>query len=69
MEDTFLGTCLIVRGNFVIPVFSTGVFHIEHKARSGNESQKIREFNKNVLVYLDLVGQRPDKIIKNLHGK
>ena len=69
MEDTFLGTCLIVRGNFIIPIFSTGVFHIEHTTRSENEPQKIREFNKNVLVYLDLVSQRANKVIKNLNDK
>ncbi len=69
MEDTFLGTCLIARGNFIIPVFSTGVFHIEHKPRSGGERRRLKEFNKNVLVYLDLVSQRADKVIKNLHAK
>jgi glycosyltransferase involved in cell wall biosynthesis/adenylate cyclase class IV len=69
MEDTFLGTCLIARGNFIIPVFSTGVFHIEHKPRSGGERKRIKEFNKNVLVYLDLVSQRVDKVIKNLYAE
>ncbi len=69
MEDTFLGACLIVRGNLIIPVFSTGVFHIEHVTRSRNELQKIREFNKNVLVYLDLISQRASKVIKNLDDK
>ncbi len=69
MEDTFLGACLIVRGNFMIPVFSTGVFHIKHKTRSKDETQKIKEFNKNVLVYLDLVNQRANKVIRNLNNK
>jgi predicted adenylyl cyclase CyaB len=67
MEDTFLGACLIALGCFVIPVFSTGIFHIEHTLRSGSEEKLIKEFNKNVLVYLDLIHQPTHSVFKKLN--
>lgn len=55
MEDTFLGACLIANNNYIIPCFSTGIFHIKHELRSGTHRKQIIEFNRNVLVYLDLI--------------
>lgn len=61
MEDTFLGSSLIASGNFIIPVLSTGVFHIEHSSRSGSDKKKQLEFNRNVKIY--------NKLINELIGK
>lgn len=66
MEDTFIGACLIALHNFIIPVFSTGIFHIEHLPRSGNQEDLIKEFNRNVLIYLDLVNAPINRVIKNI---
>ena len=65
MEDTFLGACLVATGHYIIPCFSTGILHIEHSARSGSDKKKIREFNQNVLVYLDLINRPAREILKN----
>jgi len=62
MEDTFLGACLIASGNYVIPCFSTGIVHIEHAIRSGSQKKQMQEFNKNVLVYLDLINKRAKQV-------
>jgi len=64
MEDTFLGACLIAANNYVIPCFSTGVFHIKHPNRSGSQLKKFTEFNRNVLVYLDLINKPLNKVFK-----
>ncbi|MEX0587415.1 MAG: glycosyltransferase [Patescibacteria group bacterium] len=64
MEDTFLGACLIARGNYVIPCLSTGVYHIEHPPRSGSKLKRLQEFNKNVLVYLDLIHRPLRAVVK-----
>lgn len=64
MEDTFLGACLIANDNYIIPCFSTGIFHIEHDFRSGSPRKKIMEFNQNVLVYLDLINKPVHSIFK-----
>ena len=66
MEDTFLGACLIAQGNYIVPCFSTGVYHIEHKPRSGSLNKQRFEFNRNVLVYLDLINKPLNKIFKDL---
>lgn len=66
MEDTFLGSCLIAQGNYIVPCFSTGVYHIEHKPRSGSLNKQIAEFNRNVLVYLDLINKPLNKIFKEM---
>jgi len=65
MEDTFLGACLIADNNYVIPCFSTGVFHIKHVARSKLQEKKISEFKRNVLVYLDLINKSISELFKN----
>ena len=64
MEDTFLGACLIANNNYIVPCFSTGVFHIEHAFRSGSRQKRIIEFNRNVLVYLDLINKTSCEIFK-----
>lgn len=64
MEDTFLGACLIADNNYIVPCFSTGIFHIKHSARSGSFKKQIFEFNSNVVVYLDLIHRSTDKIFK-----
>lgn len=66
MEDTFIGACLIAQHNFIIPVLSTGIFHIEHPPRSGKMEILIKEFNKNVLVYLDLINLPITRVIKKV---
>ena len=65
MEDTFLGACLIGRGNFIIPCFSTGIYHIEHEPRSGSKEKMMKEFQRNVLVYLDLINRPASQVYKN----
>ncbi len=67
MEDTFLGACLIANGNYIIPVYSTGVFHIKHDYRSGNEVNQINEFNKNVNIYNKLIKKTLKEISSDLH--
>lgn len=47
MEDVYLGLKIINSGNFIIPVLSTGVYHIDHKPRSGSNEKKIKEYKKN----------------------
>ena len=64
MEDTFLGACLIAASNYIIPCYSSGVFHIEHGFRSGSKLKQISEFNRNVLVYLDLINKPLNQIFK-----
>jgi hypothetical protein len=32
----------------IIPVVSTGIFHIDHPPRSGSEEEKWNEFAKNL---------------------
>ena len=69
MEDTFLGACLIAQGNYIVPCFSTGVYHLEHKPRSGSTNKQIAEFNRNVLVYLDLINKPLNKIFKGMQSQ
>lgn len=57
MEDTYFGACLIAIGTFIIPVLSTGVFHIEHSSRSGSDEKKQLEFNRNVKIYDNLINK------------
>lgn len=47
MEDVYSGLKLINNGNFIIPVLSTGVYHIDHPPRSGNNKKKIDEYKQN----------------------
>ena len=47
MEDVYFGLRMISNGNFIIPVLSSGVFHIDHPPRSGSPEQKKQEYIKN----------------------
>lgn len=69
MEDTFIGACLIALHNYIIPVFSTGIFHIQHLPRKGNMKDLIKEFDKNVLTYIDLINSPITQIIKKFETK
>jgi glycosyltransferase involved in cell wall biosynthesis len=60
MEDTFLGASLIALGKYVIPIFSTGVFHVMHNPRSGDRTQRNLEFKKNVRIYNLLLKKKLD---------
>ena len=64
MEDTLLGACLIALGCYVVPVYSTGIFHINHGLRSGSKKSTKKEFNRNVLTYLDIIHQPVSNIFK-----
>lgn len=55
MEDTYIGSKLIAQGNYLIPIISTGIYHIDHPPRSGSDEQKMKEFNRNVMTYLSLI--------------
>ncbi|HOH74590.1 MAG TPA: glycosyltransferase, partial [Paludibacteraceae bacterium] len=48
LEDTHFGYKLIASGAMIIPVVSTGIFHIDHPPRSGSEEEKWNEFAKNL---------------------
>ena len=63
MEDTFLAACLIANNNYLVPVFSTGVFHIKHDFRSGSEENQLKEFNKNVELYNELLKKKAKEIM------
>lgn len=55
LEDSFFGANLISNGNYVIPVLSSNVYHINHPPRSGSEEIKQKEFKKNLELYNDLL--------------
>ena len=58
-EDTYLGAKLIARGNYVIPLLSTGVFHIEHASeeKTNVKKDKYREMNHNFKIYKELINR------------
>jgi hypothetical protein len=58
LEDTYFGAVAITVGAFVIPVVSTGVYHINHPPRSGSESKKLEEFKMNIERYKVLIRQK-----------
>lgn len=60
LEDTFFGAMAISKGNYVIPVISTGVYHINHLPRSGSEENKQREFEINIEKYKKLIAKNHD---------
>jgi GT2 family glycosyltransferase len=55
LEDTYFGARVIAAGNFVIPVLSTGVYHINHPPRSGSEEQRQKEYAENIAKYIELI--------------
>lgn len=46
-EDIYFALKMISTGNFIIPVLSSGVLHIDHPPRSGSEQAKEREYRIN----------------------
>lgn len=50
MEDVYLGLKLIKGGNYIIPVLSSGVFHIDHEPRSGSAKTKQMEYERNTQI-------------------
>jgi len=55
MEDSYLGAKMIAEGNFIIPILSCGVYHIDHPPRSGSEEKKKQELELNLLKYKELL--------------
>lgn len=55
MEDSYFGARLIAHHNFIIPVLSCGVYHIDHLPRSGSEGKKQKELKQNLKTYKRLL--------------
>lgn len=58
LEDTFFGAKVISSGNFIIPLLSTGVYHINHPPRSGSEENKQKEYDQNLIKYKELINKK-----------
>jgi GT2 family glycosyltransferase len=54
LEDAFFGAKAIAQGNFIIPVLTTGVFHINHPSRCGSIRKQLSEHHKNTQIYNSL---------------
>ncbi len=63
-EDTFLGSCLIANGNYIVPVLSTGVWHFCSKKINKNKRYKSKMFKDNLKEYLKLINMPFRKIIE-----
>lgn len=50
-EDVCFASKCIARGAFVVPVLSTGVFHIDHEPRSGSKEAQNEELVNNLKRY------------------
>lgn len=59
MEDVYFGLKMISNGNYIIPVLSCGVLHIEHSPRSGSDQKRIAEYKKNT----DIINDFLDSIV------
>lgn len=55
MEDSYFGARSLAMRNFIIPVLSTGVYHIDHAPRSGSEEKKNKELSINLNKYIKLM--------------
>lgn len=55
MEDSYFGARMISDGNFIIPVLSSGVYHIDHPPRSGSLELKRDELEANLAIYKSLL--------------
>jgi len=75
MEDVYFGLKLINNGNFIIPVLSTGVYHINHPPRSGSDEKRINEYRHNTEVIDKILdteiqeGMEPDDLFLNFLEK
>lgn len=50
-EDVCFAAKCVARGAFVVPVLSTGVFHLDHPPRSGSRQQRDAELRANLNRY------------------
>lgn len=58
LEDRYLGACALATGNYIIPVFSTGFYHIEHPNRDAwNEEDRMKNFQENLIVYNESINK------------
>jgi len=57
LEDSFFGAKMISQGNFIVPVLSCGVYHIDHPVRSGSEEKKQKELKNNLEIYKNLINK------------
>ena len=59
LEDTYLGARLIARKNFVLPLLSSGVYHLDMPSETGpeNRMEKYAEMAENYAHYLRLLNQ------------
>ncbi len=55
MEDVYFGLKMISNGNFIIPVLSSSVFHINHPPRSGSNEKKRQEYEDNIKIINSLL--------------
>lgn len=55
LEDAFFGARVIAQGNFIIPVLTTSVYHIDHPSRSGSTEKQLQEHCRNTQVYNSLI--------------
>lgn len=55
MEDVFFGLRMIADGNYIVPVLSSGVYHINHPPRSGSQEEKERQYRQNVKLIDDIL--------------
>ncbi len=55
LEDCFMGAKIIASGNFVIPILSVGVYHVNHLPRSGSKARQQAEYQKNIVKYKNLI--------------
>ncbi len=58
-EDVSFAANLISKGFFVLPILSTGVFHVEHSPRSGSYEQKEKELKFNLNVHDSILNSHP----------
>lgn len=56
MEDKFFGLNVILEGNFIIPVISSMVYHLEYGPREGNLERKVTEVHANYEMYKKRLG-------------
>jgi glycosyltransferase involved in cell wall biosynthesis len=59
MEDVYSGLKMISNGNYIIPILSSGVYHIDHPPRSGSDEKKKEEYTKNT----EIINQMLDSIV------
>ncbi len=56
MEDKFFGLSIVLEGNFIIPVISSMVYHLEYGPRDGDLNRKVEEVHVNYEKYKKRLG-------------